>query len=214
MGGAVNAATSSIHIAEILIDRGEWTEAEALLVETLPLWRASQYRYYFAHCLVQLGRVSLHTGRFSEALSRIEDAKSNYLRVGSEQDIPLVDTWIAECRVAMDNPDAALEVVRRLLADAGKSHGLIRVMARLKRVQAHALLRQGDYWGARESLEASLGSAKAQHNLFETAITILSLIELDRLEGVEPDLAMVTESHSLLSKLKIRAVPSIPVPAH
>ena len=214
VGGTVSAAISNIHIAEILIDRGEWTDAEALLAETLPPLRASQYRYYFAHCLVQFGRVALHKHRVNEALNRLEDAKATYAHVGSERDIPLVDTWIGECRVAMGEPDAALDVVRRLLANADKSHGLTKVMARVRRVQAHALLRQGDYWGTRDSLEASLASAREHHNLFEAAITMLSLIELDRLEGVEPDRAMVTESHSLLSKLKIRAVPSVPVPAH
>jgi tetratricopeptide (TPR) repeat protein len=182
-------------------------------VETLPLWKASQYRYYFGHCLVQLGRVLLLTGRFNEALSRLEEAKANFVHVGSEQDVPAVDAWIGECRVAMGNPDVALVLVRRLLADAGKSHGLGKAMARLQRLQAHALLRQGDFWSARESLEASLASASERHNLFDAAITMLSLIELDRVEGVEPSHAMVTESHSLLSKLKIRAVPSIPFPA-
>ncbi len=32
--------------AEILIDRGEWAEADALLLETLPFWKASQYHYH------------------------------------------------------------------------------------------------------------------------------------------------------------------------
>ena len=43
---------------------------------------------------------------------------------------------------------------------------------------------------------------------------MLSLIELDRYEGVEPSLAMLDESHTLLLKLKIRAVPPVPLPAH
>ena len=38
-------------------------------------------------------------------------------------------------------------------------------------------------------------------------MTMLSLIELDRLEGVEPPLEMVDESRSVLAKLKVRAVP-------
>jgi predicted ATPase len=214
IGGTFSAAVSNVNIAEILTDRGEWTEAEELLVGTLPVWKASHNRYYLGHCLVQLGRVLLRTGRFDEALNRFEEAKTNFLHVGSEQDIPPVEAWICECQVAMGDPDAALALARRLLADSSQSRGLARVMARLKRLQAHALLRQGDSWGARESLEESLTLAKERHNPFEAAITMLSLIELDRLEGVEPALAMVTESHSLLSKLKIRAVPSIPLPEH
>jgi hypothetical protein len=33
---------------------------------------------------------------------------------------------------------------------------------------------------------ASLSAAKERRNVFEAALTMLSLIELDRLEGVEP----------------------------
>ena len=43
---------------------------------------------------------------------------------------------------------------------------------------------------------------------------MLSLIELDRLEGVEPPLEMVNESRSVLSGHKVRAVPPVPLPEH
>jgi len=41
---------------------------------------------------------------------------------------------------------------------------------------------------------------------------MLSLIELDRLEGVEPPIELVNESRTLLAGFKIRAVPPIPLP--
>ena len=213
-GSAVEAAVSNINIAEILTDRGEWTEAEALLLETLPVWKATQYRYQLGHCLVQLGRVLLRTGRLNDALGRLEEAKANFLEVGSEKNIPPVDAWIGECCVAMGTPDAALELVRRSLADANESHRVARTLAHLERVEAHALLNKGDLWGARDWLERSLEVAKERHNPFDTALAMLSLIELDRHEGVEPAFAMLDESHSLLLKLRIRAVPPVPLPAH
>ena len=61
-------------------------------------------------------------------------------------------------------------------------------------------------------MEASLASAKERHDFFETTLTQLSLIELDRLEGIEPPLEMVNESRSVLANLKIRAVPPVPLP--
>ena len=213
-GSAVEAAVSNINIAEILTDRGEWTEAEALLLETLPVWKATQYRYQLGHCLVQLGRVLLRTGRLNDALGRLEEAKANFLEVGSEKNIPPVDAWIGECCVAMGTPDAALELVRRSLADENESHRVARTLAHLERVEAHALLNKGDLWGARDWLERSLEVARERHNPFDTALAMLSLIELDRHEGVEPALAMLDESHSLLLKLRIRAVPPVPLPAH
>jgi hypothetical protein len=80
-------------------------------------------------------------------------------------------------------------------------------------VRGHALLQKGDLRSARDALTASLTAARGGRNLFETTFSMLSLIELDRLEGVEPSREMVTESRALLSSLKVRAVPAVPLPA-
>ena len=181
--------------------------------ETLPLWKASQHRYYLGACLSLLGRVSLRSGRHDEALGRLEDAKANFLHVGAEQEAPPVDARIAECRVAMGNVDAALALIRGLLERAGSSNGVTRVVPLLERLQGHALIRQGDLWGARDALESSLAAARERRALFEVTLSLLSLIELDRLEGIEPPLDVVTESRSLLGSLKVRAVPAVPLPA-
>jgi hypothetical protein len=100
-----------------------------------------------------------------------------------------------------------------MLGRASSSNGVSKVVPLLERTQGHALLRQDDLWGARDALEASLAAARERHDLFEATLTMLSLIELDRLEGVEPPLEMVTESRSLLASLKVRAVPPVPLPA-
>jgi class 3 adenylate cyclase/tetratricopeptide (TPR) repeat protein len=212
IGNTVSAAVAHINVAEILIDRGEWAEAEALLLEVLPLWRASEYRYFLGCCLWFLGWVSLRLGRFDEALSRLDEAKAKFLHVGAEEMVPTIDARIAECRLIMGNPDTALELVRAMLGRASESNGVGRVVPLLERIQGHALLRQGDLWGARDALEASLEAAKERHSSFEAALTMLSLIELDRLEGIEPPLEMVNESRSRLSGLKVRAVPPVPLP--
>jgi class 3 adenylate cyclase/tetratricopeptide (TPR) repeat protein len=213
IGDTVGAALARVNIAEILTDRGEWGEAEALLLETLPLWKASQHRHYLGVCLLLLGRVSLRRGRLDEALSRLEEAKSNFLQVGAEEEVPAVDARIAECHLAMDKGDAALELARGMLGRASESNGVARLVPLLERTQAHVLIRQGDLWGARDALEASLAAAQERHDVFEATLTQLSLIELDRLEGVEPPLEMVNESRSMLSSLKVRAVPPVPLPA-
>jgi len=213
IGNVVGAALARINVAEILIDRGEWAEAEALLLETLPLWKASQYRYYLAACFSVLGRVLLRLGRLDEALARFEEAKANFLHVGAEEEVPAIDARIAECWVAMNKLDDALAVVAEILGRTGESNAATRVVALVQRVQGHALMKQGDLWGARDALEASLAAARDKRDLFEAMLTVLSLIELDRLEGVEPPIEMQNESRSLLASLKVRAVPPVPVPA-
>jgi class 3 adenylate cyclase/tetratricopeptide (TPR) repeat protein len=212
-GDAVGAALARINVAEILTDRGEWAEAEAMLLETLPFWKASQYHYYLAACLSLLGRVSLRRGRLDEALARLEESKTQFLHVGAEQEVPAVEARIAETRAAMGQPEAALEIVNALLARVDASTGVVRVQPLLERLQGHALMQQGDLWGARDALEASLASAREKNNLFEATLTMLSLIELDRLEGVEPPLDMLDETRTRLANLKVRAVPPVPVPA-
>ena len=213
LGSTVPAAVARINVAEILTDRGEWAEAEALLLETLPVWKAAQYRYYLAACLSLLGRVSLRLDRFDEALARLDEARANFLHVGAEEEVPAIDARIAECRVAMGRLDEGLQLVGEMLARADASNGVTRVVSLLLRIQGHALLQQDDLWGARDALESSLAAAKERNNLFEATLTMLSLIELDRLEGVEPPHEIVAESRSLLSSLKVRAVPPVPLPA-
>jgi len=212
IGSLVGAALSRINIAEILTDRGEWTEAEALLLETLPLWKASQYRYYLAACLSLLGRVCLCLGRSDEAMTRLGEAKANFQHVGAEEEVPAVDARIAETMVATGKLDEALAQIAEILARAGESNAVSRVASLLQRSQAHALIKQGDLWGARDALEASLAAARDKRNLFEETLTMLSLIELDRLEGVEPPIDMQNESRSRLAALKVRAVPPVPTP--
>lgn len=212
IGDTVGATLARDNIAEILIERGEWAEAEAVLLKTLPVWKASQYRRYLAACLWNLGRVSLCLGRSDEALSRLEEARANFLNVGADEEIPAVEARIAECHVAKGNPNAALELTTRLLARASESNGVARVVPLLERVQGHALLTKGDLWGARDSLEASLAAARERQSDFEATLTMLSLIELDRLEGVEPPLEMVEETRNVLARRKVRAVPPVPLP--
>ena len=213
IGDTVGAALARINVAEILTDRGEWAEAEAMLLDTLPFWKTSQYHYYLAACLSLLGRVALRRGRFDEALTRLQEAKANFLHVGAEQEVPAVDARIAECHVALHKPELALELLTPMLDSAGSSTGVARIMPLIARVQGHALLQQGDAWGARDALDASLAAARERNDYFEATLTTLSLIELDRLEGVEPALDIVEENRSLLARLKIRAVPAIPLPA-
>ena len=75
VGNLVNAAAAAMNIAEILTDRGELAEAEAMLQQTLPVWKSSEYRYFLGACLWMLGRVSLRANRIDEALARFAEAR-------------------------------------------------------------------------------------------------------------------------------------------
>jgi hypothetical protein len=199
-----------MNVAEILIDRGR-SEAEALLWKRCPCGKRRSSAITWVGVSL-LGRASLRLGRFGEALSRLDEARSNFRHVGAEEEVPAVDARIAECQVAMGNAGAAVALVGSMLDRARASSGVAKVVSLLERVKAHALLQQNDRHGARNALDASLASARERHDVFETTLTLLSLIELDRLEGIEPPLEIVTESRTLLARLKVRTVPPVPIP--
>jgi tetratricopeptide (TPR) repeat protein len=210
VGDTVGAALARMNVAEILAERGEWSEAERALVDVLPQWKASQFRYYLAGCQFFLGRVRMRIGRLDEAMSLLAEAKASFGEVGADEEVPPIEARIAECHVARGETDAALEITQRLVDRAGDSTGVTRVLALIFRVRAHALMLQGDLWGARDALDASLEAARERKSDYEAALTMLSICAIDRAEGVEPAQEMVGESRDVLARLKVRAVPPVP----
>src|SRR5262249_25757186 len=146
IGSTATAALARTNASDILIDRGEWAEAEAFLLQTLPFWKASQFRFFEAACLSLLGRVFLRLGRLDEAMSRLEEAKANFVAVGAETELPPIAARIAECRLAMGNPAEAFELVSNMLSNATDSNGVGPIVPLLERIKGHALLMQGDLW--------------------------------------------------------------------
>ncbi len=121
LGNTIDAALANMNLAEILSDRGDLAEAQALLLETLPLWRASRYRYLLGGCLWLLGRVSLRAGRIDEALTRLQEARALFVGVKRDEEVLDVDGRIAECQLFAGDAQAALAAVTDALARARTS---------------------------------------------------------------------------------------------
>ena len=203
LGNTMAAAVSRINIAEVLIDRGEVDEAEAQLKQTLPLWKASRYRFFLGACYAQMGRASLRAGRFEQALQRLAEARASFEHVGAEAEVQEADALVAECRVASGDVEAGLEQATALLARTGNNGGA-KLASQLHRVRAHALRQRGDVAGARVALEASLAAARKRGSLLDVTLALLARLELDDLEGVQAPEDIVDETRSLLARLKIR----------
>ena len=212
VGNTVQEGLTRINIGEILIDRGELAEAEQLLVETLPLWKASQHRLFLGATLLLLGRASLRAGRCDEALKRLDEARMHFVAVEAEDDIPAIDACIAECRIFMGDLDAAVELVEGMLKRTGSSNAVARMVPLLRRIRAHVLLEHGDLVGAQRELDASLAVARERRDLFEITRTLLSLIHVHRLKGVEAPVELLAESNALVDKLRIKVLPPVPMP--
>jgi predicted ATPase/class 3 adenylate cyclase len=208
IGDAVNAALARINIAEILIDRGQIDEAEAILRDVLPLWRASRYRYFLGACHLLLGRAALRAGRLDEAAQRLEEARTHFAHVGAEQEVLAVDARLAECRAFAVDPDGALQLASATLDRAGSASG---VAPLLDRVRGYALLQKGDRTGAHRAFAAGLASARARNDRFEIMLILTALIALEHAEGAPIPPAMDRERDSLRENLKIRSIPAPPL---
>jgi class 3 adenylate cyclase/tetratricopeptide (TPR) repeat protein len=206
IGNLVTAALARINMAEILIDRGEFAEAEEQLQQTMPLWKASRYRFYLAACLSLLGRVSLRAGRFDEALKRLTESRDHFVAMGITGQVPPVDARIAECRACLGDTDGAISLVDEMLRQPQGS-GLAPL---LLRARAYALQRRGDHAGARQALDASVAAARSRNDPFEIALTLSLAIKIAETEGTPPRADFVGEANMLIERLKIRALPAMP----
>jgi len=211
VGSLVNAAIASLGIAEILSDRGELAEAEATLQKSVPVLKASDYHYFLGYCIWMLGRVSLRGNKVDEARLRFTEARALLTDVGAEHEVLDIDARFAECHLLKNEPDAALALADGILAKADTSGAIARLTPLLNRIRGYAMLMQSDPWGAREAFDTSLAVARERKERFEVALTLNALIELDRLEGVEPPQEVIDESREAIAKLKIRALPAAPV---
>jgi class 3 adenylate cyclase/tetratricopeptide (TPR) repeat protein len=210
LGNLFAATIARMNVAEILADRGELDEAQQLLLDTLPVWRASKYRYLLGGCLWLLGRLSLRAGRIDEARARLDEARALFVGVKREEEILDVDARLAECRTFAADPDAALAMVADALVRARASKAGAKAIGLLERVRGHALLHKGDIAGARVALEASLAGARARRDLAETLLALHSLFAAHRRAGEQPAADLVTEYESLMARLKIRVMPPLP----
>jgi tetratricopeptide (TPR) repeat protein len=213
VGNAFDATIARMNVAEILADRGELAQAEELLLDTLPVWRASKYRYLLGGCLWLLGRVSLRAGRIDEALSRLEEARALFVGMKREEEVLDVDGRTAQCRVFAGDTDGALALVDDALARARASKAGAKAISLLERVRGQALLHKGDLAGARAAQEAGLAATRARHDLHETMLALHSLLDVYRHGGEQPPSALSTEFESLVAQLRIRVLPPLPTPA-
>jgi tetratricopeptide (TPR) repeat protein len=184
IGSTDTAALARLNSAEILIDRGEWAEAETALLQTMPLWRR-QYRLYLAFCLLLLGRVS----RTSDSSKRLDSTARRIPRTSQ----PMTQSP----RSTPASPNAARrhgESRSRPRARGGHARARQHVngIARSCLCRTHQRSRTDAAGDECEGRWKRSLAEQDRRDLFEAALTSLSLIELDR--GRRPPLGMVNRA--------------------
>ena len=210
IGDLVDSELARINVAELLTDRGEWEQAEKILLESLPRWRALEYRYFLAACLSVLGRVALRSARYDDALLRLDEARALFEHTGAAQEVLDIDARIAECRLLRGEFETALALADATLARARNGKDVPKVAALLERVRGYAYARRGETEVARRSFEASLAAARARRDHFEITLATLAQIALDQAQGREPAAELVAERDALIERLRIARLSPLP----
>lgn len=210
IGDPVTSEAVAGNVAEILAERGRYADAEAILRDSLRVWRASEYRYFLAGCLSDLGRLAARTHRFEEALAMLDEALTLFSDVGAEEEIVDVVARTAECRLMMGESDKAL-----MLADeaSDKMHGTeAAAMAtpKLDRIRGYALLQMDRAPEAGEAFARSLEAARAQGVEHEVAMTLHATIRLAETQAGIAPFGTVEERDEILSRLGISALVEAP----
>jgi tetratricopeptide (TPR) repeat protein len=210
VGDPVTARLASINIAEILIGRGIFDEAEEILMDAQRVLRAAGEHYFLGLSLAYLGRVAAGTERFDEALELFERAKEEFGSLGAKGDVIEVNARIAECQLQMGDGWRALGTASEMLSEVAAEGDLSVLEALLYRIHGYALMEVGDLFGAEESLQRSLESARGRDADYDVALTLHALAQLATLRD-EPADAFRTESTALFIELGIRSVPEAPI---
>ncbi len=210
IGDVVSGGFDLINMGEIAGDRGELDEAEALLRESLRVWRASEYSFPLGGCLAYLGRVVARAGRFDEALELYAEALEAFEKAGAHEEAVEVNARIAECLTFQMDPAAALARLDEVSAQPGAA-GMFSAL--IHRVRGYALAQLGDRDGARNEFEEGLAVSRSRDSDFDIVQALIGLIRLATIDGERPAPELVDETGQILERLRIRAVTHVPLPA-
>jgi tetratricopeptide (TPR) repeat protein len=208
IGDVVSGGFDLINMGEIAGDRGELEEAEALLRESLRIWRASEYSFPLGGCLAYLGRVVARAGRADEALRLYAEALEAFEKAGAHEEAVEVRARIAECLTFQVESEAALARLDEVSAQPGAA-GMFAAL--IHRVRGYALAQLHQRARAREEFEASLSVSRSRGSDYDVVQALIGLIRLATIEGKSPPPELVEETSRILERLHIRAVTHVPL---
>ena len=209
LGGVVDAAFCASNRGEILSDRGQLDEAEEIFTEALRIHKAANFLTGIGFATSNLGRVAARRGRFDQAAELYDQARAVFAEAGLDSEILETDLRSAELMLMQERAkeaaalaDEGLERVRSL-GGAVQEPGFLRV-------RGYALMQDADLEAAEVALEESLSAAHEREAEFEVALTLDALARLAEMRGVAAD-AESAEAREILERLRVTALPSIPV---
>jgi class 3 adenylate cyclase/tetratricopeptide (TPR) repeat protein len=211
IGNYALAAVDATNMAELRSEQGAYQEAEVLLRDSVRVARAAGHRWGLGLALSVLALLLARTGRFDEASSMFDDARTEWDHVGAAEDVELNEARRAECSILMGDGPRALAIIDGVLAPGRAAGEIGPILPQLERVRGYALSQIGDAVGARAALERSLVAASERDDLLQRALTLTALTRLDRHEGRSPSRDDEAAAATALARLGVRHVAEVPL---
>jgi tetratricopeptide (TPR) repeat protein len=206
-GNAVDAASGTMNIGEVLADQGHLDAAEQSFRDAARVWRAVEHPSGHALATMHLGRIAARRGDFDAAFALLAEARDTFASIGSTGDVLEVDARTAECLNLRGDFDAALAMAD---AQLERSRGQVELTV-LQRIRGVALVALGRVDEGYAALTESLEEARARDARFEIALTQHALVAAANASG-ERDIAAAAEREAatIFAELGVTSVPATP----
>ena len=209
-GDPIEAARAEENLGEVLCDRGNLDEADAVLRDALRVWKAAKNPGETAFVTGQLGRVASRDGRFGEADALFAEAVQIFREIGARYDVVDVRSRIVENLVFQGHAQAAMDEIDRAMHDAEEFGEGIHV-ARLKLMLGYALTQAGKPEEGLPLVEESLASARERGALYEVALGLEAQTRLRLLLGSDDWDEGLEETWDIQETLGIVSIPRVPL---
>ncbi len=209
-GNPVEAARAEENLGELLCDRGDLAEAEAVLRSALRVWKAADNPAECAFVQCQLGRVASRAGRYEEAASLLAEARQGFVDIGARYDALDVHTRIVENLVFQGKGESALTEIEQTMKEAeGFGEGIH--LARLRLMLGYALSQAGRPEEGLPLVEQVLAVARDRGALYEVVLSLEACTRLRFLLGADDWAEGLDETWSTQEALGIVSIPRVPL---
>lgn len=200
-GNDASAAVAGSNLAEVLVSRRAFADAEPMLIETIQVLRAAHALDDVLFAEIQLGRLLVERREAATAIEHLTAVRQEALTVGQVGYAFEAAMYVASALVSLGRRTDAVELIDRAEADLGFVDPIYKPS--LARVRALAEAGPGRVVDGRRLIADGLTSARSQGLAYEEALLLLASLELDLLDGDEPDAAVIRDLQVLSARFGV-----------
>ena len=206
VGDATNAANADYNRADVLVRQGRSEEALPLLENSLRVARAVGAEDLVALVRKEMGRAQSRAGDVPGGLILLEEARTQLTRLREPHEVVDADIAAAEAHLLAGQPEQALALIERALAEAASIHAAT-LLPPAYRVRAAALFATGEVVQARTALAEGLRQSSSPEVAHERGFLLAVAARIARYDQDPGATQLEQEASGTLRSLGVVRVP-------